>query len=95
MLDILKSTVEWLQPSLDWLHIHPHAAYFLTALIAFSESLALVGLVVPGALLLIGIGTLVGSGIINPIETFTAAILGAIAGDFVSFWLGHHYRHHQ
>src|SRR3990167_7945441 len=83
--------IEFFKPAMHWLHYHPYFAYLITLLIAFSESIALIGLVIPGSLLLIGIGTLIGSGIISPTETIIAAIIGAILGDFVSFWTGHHY----
>lgn len=83
--------LEALKPAIEWLHFHPIVACIVTLFIAFSESIAFIGLVVPGSLLLVGIGTLIGSGVITPFETIVSAIVGAILGDFVSFWMGHHY----
>jgi undecaprenyl-diphosphatase len=54
--------------------------------------LAIVGLVVPGAAFMIGTGIFVGLGALSFWPVFFAAILGAIVGDGVSYWLGHHYR---
>lgn len=86
--------IEFLKPAMNWLHFHPYIAYIVTFFIAFSESIAIIGLVIPGSLILIAIGTLIGSGIVNPTETIIAAIIGAICGDFISFWIGHHYSKH-
>lgn len=76
-----------------WLSTHPHLAGLGVALLAFSESLALVGFLLPGAALMFGVGALVGSGVLELWPTLFWAGLGAIAGDGVSFWLGK--RFHQ
>ena len=57
-------------------------------LISLSESLAVVGLVVPGVILMTAIGSLIGAGKLPALATMTWAILGAIAGDGLSYWLG-------
>ena len=41
---------------LGWVSLHPVAAYLAIFLTALSESLALVGLPVPGTVMMIGIG---------------------------------------
>lgn len=65
------------------------AAVFIVAL---TESLAVVGLIVPGALLMLGAGALIGVGAAGFWPTMIAAVAGAVVGDGLSFWLGHHYR---
>lgn len=86
--------LEYLKPAIQWLHFHPIFACAATFLIAFAESIAIIGLVIPGSVLFIGIGTLIGSGVISPSATIISAIIGAVAGDFLSFWVGFHYRDH-
>lgn len=76
-----------------WIEHHPHLAGLGVALIAFAESLALVGMILPGAALMFGVGALVGSGVLELWPTLAWAAAGAIAGDGVSFWLGK--RFHQ
>lgn len=76
----------------SWIAAHPNWAYFVVALIAFGESLAIVGLIVPGAFLLFGVGALIGSGELALWPALFSATLGAILGDGISFWLGYHYR---
>ena len=63
-------------------------ALFAVALVAFLESLALVGLILPGAVLMTGLGALIGSGEVNFWQAWLAGIIGCLLGDWISFWLG-------
>lgn len=84
-------TQESIQPILDWISNHPTWSGFVVFLISLSESLAIVGLVVPGVVLMTAIGGMMGAGILPFWLTLFWAILGAIAGDGISYWLGYHY----
>jgi len=79
---------------LHWVITHPLASYTAIFFIALSESLAIVGLLIPGTFLLISIGALVGSGGLSWQITMFLATLGAIAGDGISYWLGWRYQQH-
>ncbi|MBW1980516.1 MAG: VTT domain-containing protein [Deltaproteobacteria bacterium] len=72
---------------------HPHFAYGTIFLIALSESLAFVGLLVPGTVLMFGVGAIIATGSLALKPTLVVATLGAIAGDGISYWLGRHYQH--
>jgi membrane protein DedA with SNARE-associated domain/membrane-associated phospholipid phosphatase len=71
---------------------HPGLAYGVIFLVSLSESLALVGLLVPGTVIMFGVGTVVATGSLKLFPVLLVAMIGAIMGDGVSFWLGHHYR---
>lgn len=71
---------------------HPGLAYGLIFLISLSESLALVGLLVPGTVIMFGIGAIVATGSLNLLPVLLLAMIGAVAGDGISFWLGYHYK---
>jgi len=58
------------------------------ALVAFLESLALVGLILPGTLMMSALGALIGSGEVNFWQAWLAGIVGCLLGDWISFWLG-------
>ncbi|MGK9172564.1 DedA family protein [Yokenella regensburgei] len=58
------------------------------ALVAFLESLALVGLILPGTVMMAGLGALIGSGEVNFWHAWLAGIVGCLLGDWISFWLG-------
>ena len=48
---------------LDWIARHPHWSAFAVFVIALTESLAVVGLIVPGAVLMVSAGALIGMGV--------------------------------
>lgn len=77
---------------MQWAGEHAYLAGLIVALIACAESLAFVGLVVPGAVMMLGAGALVGAGVLGFWSTLVWAVAGAVLGDGVSYWLGHRYR---
>ncbi len=82
---------EHIKPWLEWLHNHPHLAGFATFIISLAESLAVIGLIIPGTVMMTAIGILIGAGVIDFWQTIIAAILGAIVGDSLSYRLGYHF----
>ncbi|MEW5756249.1 MAG: VTT domain-containing protein [Pseudomonadota bacterium] len=61
-------------------------------LISLSESLAVVGLFVPGTIVMFAIGALVALGAYPLDMTLLMAMLGAVVGDGISYWLGAHFK---
>lgn len=80
-----------LQAFIGWVAAHPGAAGLAVAFIAFTESLVLVGLVMPGAALLFGVGALIAVGALPLGSTLAWAAAGALAGDWLSFFIGRRY----
>jgi len=60
-------------------------------MLALSEAVPLIGVVVPGSTLIIAISALATSAEVNPWMLLAAAVSGAILGDGFSFWLGQRY----
>ncbi len=85
---------EWVTAILEWIRLHPAMAGLTIALVAFLEGLALVGIVVPGIVILFGFGALVGLGVLDLATVWIWCSAGAILGDGLSFWLGHHFKSH-
>lgn len=77
---------------LQWSAAHPGLVIAAGFALAFVEALALVGIVVPGILLLFLLGALVGWDLPLLAALALAVASGAMAGDGLSFWLGHRYR---
>lgn len=75
-----------------WISRHPEWAYATVFFAAFTESLAVVGLFIPGALVMFGAGAVVAVGSLELWAMLAWAAAGAIAGDAGSYWLGRHYR---
>lgn len=67
---------------------HPEWALAVVLLASFLESLAFIGTFVPGSTAMFVAGALVGAGALNLGWVMVCAIVGAIAGDAASFWLG-------
>jgi len=56
--------------------------------LAFAESLAFVSLLFPATVILLALGALIASAGLDFWPLWAAAAIGAILGDWVSFWLG-------
>lgn len=84
----------WTQELLAWLNAHPGWGFTIVFLVALLESLVLVGILLPGIVILFGVGTLIGLGIMELIPIWLAATSGAFLGDFLSYLLGHRFRGH-
>ena len=70
---------------------HPHFTLTAIFVLALSEAIPLIGTVVPGSTLIIGICALATGAHLNPWPLLCAALVGAIFGDGLSFWVGYHY----
>lgn len=66
-------------------------AALIVFIVAFLESIAIIGLLIPGWLLLVGIGTLIGVDLLTFYPIVIAAYLGAVIGEYLSFLVGYHY----
>lgn len=60
----------------------------MVAVVAFFESLALVGLILPGTVMMATLGTLIGSGQVGLYQAWLAAGLGCFCGDWTSYFIG-------
>ena len=65
----------------------------IVGLLAFGESLAFVSLLLPATVILFALGGLIGGAELSFWPIWAAAAVGAILGDWLSFWLGEHYGH--
>jgi membrane protein DedA with SNARE-associated domain len=81
-------TGAWLDGVVAWISAHPVAAGGLVFLVAFCDALAVVGIVVPALPLLFAVGVLVGLGHVSGPYALAAAVLGALLGDGLSYWIG-------
>ncbi len=84
---------DWLSQILEWIRANPGWAGATIGLVAFLEGLAVVGILVPGIVILFGFGALVGLGILDLATVWLWCSAGAILGDGLSFWLGYHFKH--
>ncbi len=76
-----------------WLASHEQWILVGIAATAFLESLAIVGVVVPGVAILFAMAAAAGSADFALFPVLIAAFIGAVLGDGISFFLGRHYHH--
>ena len=76
------------QPLLALLKEHQGWAVAMMFVTGFVESFAFLSLLFPGVTLLIAAGTLLNTGTLPYLPVLAGAILGAVLGDFASYWIG-------
>lgn len=74
-----------------YLQTHAYLGPLFVFIIAFAESLPLIGTIIPGSVTMSVIGILAGRGIIPISSMLLWASLGAFFGDAIGFWIGKHY----
>ncbi len=70
---------------------HAEWAWVIVFMIAFLESMAIIGLFIPGWVLLVGVGTMIGAGVLEFPPIVVSAYLGAVIGEYLSYFLGYYY----
>jgi len=79
------------QPTLAFISANSGWAFPVMFITSFGESFAFLGLLFPGTSILIISGTLVSAGSLPYWPVLAGAVVGAVLGDSVSFWLGRRY----
>jgi len=82
---------EYFDQLLAWIAQNPHHAGWVIFLVSLAESLAIVGMIVPGVVILFGAGALIGSGVLDFWSMCAWAVAGAVIGDGLSYQLGRHF----
>lgn len=76
-----------------WLTQNPGWIFAAIVIIAFLESLFVVGVIMPGAIMLFAMAALAGGLNLPLLPLLLAAAIGAIAGDVLSFFIGREIEH--
>jgi undecaprenyl-diphosphatase len=75
-----------------WLGEHPVLSGFFIFFIALIESLAIVGILVPGVIFMLIIGAYLATDQFSFIYAIILTFAGAVAGDAISYYLGYRYK---
>jgi undecaprenyl-diphosphatase len=76
---------------MNWIQAHPHWAGLFVLVVSALESFLVVGLFVPGTIVMFGVGTIVAAGSMELLPTLAWATVGAIFGDGSSYLIGRYY----
>ncbi len=74
-----------------WVHAHPHWAGLFVLVVSALESFLVVGLIVPGTVVMFGIGAMIAAGSMPLLPTLIFAAVGAVLGDGTSYFIGRYY----
>lgn len=77
-----------IQDLLGFLSVHSFWAGPVLFLACFGESLAVLSFIFPGTALLVATGALIPSGVVPLWPVLIGSVLGATAGDALSYWIG-------
>ncbi|MEJ0028084.1 MAG: DedA family protein [Rhizomicrobium sp.] len=91
----------WIGDAADWLLTfaknHPDSAFAIAFVVSFAESFAGLSFLVPGTTILIALGALlraIDAAFLSYFPVWAAAAVGAILGDWISYWIGHRFKEH-
>ena len=66
---------------MQWIKVHPNWAGLVVLVVSALESFLVVGLFVPGTVVMFGIGTMIAAGSMELLPTLALATIGAVIGD--------------
>ena len=82
---------EFVNSVLNFITQHAEWAGLIMFLLAFGESLIIVGILLPATWILVASGALISNGIVSFWDIVPAAILGGFLGDWASYMVGRHF----
>ena len=84
--------LSYLRALISFVAAYPHVAYGLVFLAALSEALPVIGVFVPGSVVVLAVSALVPTGAVALWPLLVWATIGAVVGDGFSYWLGRRYK---
>jgi len=83
----------WTAILLGWTGDNSGLLLLLVALALCGESFAVIGVLIPGLMLVFMLGALVALGQLDPWLAWAVASAGCVLGDMLNYWLGRRWRH--
>jgi undecaprenyl-diphosphatase len=78
----------WIDTVVDIVALHPNAALTVVFLAAIIEAVAVLGILIPGTPILMAVAGAAAMGGQAMLPFLALSIIGAVIGDFLSFWIG-------
>lgn len=85
MLGLIREIVQWVGP------LFASAGYVIVAIGVLAERSILIGLIVPGDVIIALGGVYAARGDLNVVAVMAIAFVAAVCGESIGFWLGHRY----
>lgn len=80
---------EYIDQLIAFASAHAWLAYLTIFLAALTEAVPVFGSLMPGATIILALGTLIAAGELHLVPAVACAFAGAFLGDATSFWIGH------
>jgi membrane protein DedA with SNARE-associated domain len=91
-MDLMAELEAWARDALAFVEAHKAWAPYIAFVLAFGESIAVLSLLFPATVVLIGLGPIIEAGDIAFFPVWFGAVLGTTIGDALSFWVGHYFK---
>ena len=78
----------YLNQLIDFVSLHALLAYAAIFLAAFLEAVPILGSLIPGSTVILALSALVPAGSLHLTPVLSAAVIGALLGDGLAYWIG-------
>jgi membrane protein DedA with SNARE-associated domain len=92
MWEWIYHTSGWVSAATAMVAENPNWALAVAFLAAIIEALAIVGTIIPGTFIVMGVAAAAAAAGQRMLPFLAVAILGAVIGDFLSYWIGYRFR---
>jgi membrane protein DedA with SNARE-associated domain len=92
MWDWVNDASGWMSNTIGLVALHPGWALVVAFLAAIIEALAIVGTIIPGTVVVMGVAGAAAAAGQPMLPILGVAVLGAVIGDFLSYWVGFRFR---
>jgi membrane protein DedA with SNARE-associated domain len=84
--------IGWISGAIDLVSQNPMWALIIAFIAAIIEAVAVIGTVIPGTFILMGVSGAAAAAGQRMFPFLAVAVIGAVIGDFLSYWIGYRYR---
>jgi len=92
MWELINDSSGWMSGAIDFVAQNPHGALTVAFLAAIIEAVAIFGTVIPGTFILMGVAGAAAAAGQPMLPYLVVAVIGAVIGDYLSYWVGFRYR---
>jgi membrane protein DedA with SNARE-associated domain len=84
---------DWIAQVLAFIEANRAWTFWIALAFAFGETIAIVSILIPSTVILIGVGSFAATGAIDFLPLWAGAALGSLLGSTLSWWLGRKFGH--
>ena len=93
MWEWVNESSGWMSSCIDFVAQNPNWALAVAFLAAIIEAVAIFGTIIPGTFIVMGVAGAAAAAGQPMLPYLVVAFIGAVIGDYLSYWVGYRYRH--